>query len=30
LEDKAVEAVLKAAKEPGLKGDLDDLAEGIQ
>lgn len=27
LEDQAVEAVLKASKEPRLSGDLDELAK---
>lgn len=27
LEDQAVEAVLRAMKEPTLKGDLDELAK---
>jgi Arc/MetJ-type ribon-helix-helix transcriptional regulator len=29
LEDQAVKAVLKASKEPSLKGDLDELAKKI-
>lgn len=29
LEDQAVEAVLKASKEPRLEGDIDELAEKI-
>ncbi|MBI5411823.1 ribbon-helix-helix protein, CopG family [Candidatus Peregrinibacteria bacterium] len=29
LEDKAVEAVLRASKEPSLKGDLDQLAKKL-
>lgn len=29
LEDQAVEAVLKASKEPSLKGNLDKLAKKL-
>ena len=29
LEDQAVEAVLKASKEPRLSGDLDELAKKL-
>ncbi|MDA1292710.1 MAG: ribbon-helix-helix domain-containing protein [bacterium] len=29
LEDKAVEAVLQARKEPSLEGDIDELAAKI-
>ena len=29
LEDQAVEAVLRAEKEPNLEGDLDDLIKKI-
>jgi Arc/MetJ-type ribon-helix-helix transcriptional regulator len=29
LEDQAVEAVLRAQKEPSLSGDLDDLASQL-
>ena len=29
LEDQAVEAVLRASKEPRLEGDIDELAEKI-
>jgi len=29
LEEKAVEAVLEAQKEPSLKGDLDNLASRL-
>ena len=29
LEDQAVEAVLKAMKEPSLEGDIDELADKI-
>ena len=29
LEEQAVQAVLKAEKEPSLKGDLDDLAKKL-
>jgi Arc/MetJ-type ribon-helix-helix transcriptional regulator len=30
LEDQAVEAVLRASKEPRLSGDLDELAKKIR
>lgn len=29
IEDQAVQAVLKASKEPTLKGNLDDLAKKL-